>query len=66
MSPVEYPKDLFFVFFSYSYILMIIYKLNVKFSLFVYAEDTCLVLLHKDITEIEKNKNKKNQNKDFE
>lgn len=45
---------------------MISYKLNVKFSLFVYAEDTCLVLLHKDITEIEKNKNKKNQNKDFE
>ena len=66
MSPVEYPKDLFFVFFSYSYILMISYKLNVKFNLFVYAEDICLVLLHKDITEIEKNKNKKNQNKDFE
>ena len=66
MSPVEHPKDLFFVFFSYSYILMISYKLNVKFNLFVYAEDTCLVLLHKDITEIEKNKNKKNQNKDFE
>ena len=33
---------------------MISHKLYVKFNVFVYAKDTCLVLLHKDITEIEK------------
>ena len=52
--PVVYSKGLFLALYSFPYIFINYMSQAVRFNLFLYADDTCLVCQHKDINEIEK------------
>ena len=51
--PVVYSKGLFLALYSFPYIFVNYMSQAVRFDLFLYADDTCLVCQHKDINEIE-------------